>query len=86
MKRRAPLTTLLSRAADHIAGQLADRLADPVENEKVRRRIPRVLAASKSPLAWQGLFRQLRDERFEIRQRCARGLEKMLHENPEFRP
>ena len=76
----------LSRAADQIAGQLADRLADPAENEKVRRRIPRVLAASKSPLAWQGLFRQLRDERFEIRQRCARGLEKMLQNHPEFRP
>lgn len=76
----------LSRAADNIAGQLADRMADPLENEKVRRRIPRVLAASKSPLAWQGLFRQLLDERFEIRQRCARGLEKMLHEHPEFRP
>ena len=76
----------LSRAADHIAGQLADRLADPMENEKVRRRIPRVLAASKSPLAWQGLFRQLRDERFEIRQRCAKGLEKMLEANPEYRP
>ena len=76
----------LSRAADQIAGQLADRLADPAENEKVRRRIPRVLAASKSPLAWQGLFRQLRDDRFEIRQRCARGLEKMLQDSPEYRP
>jgi ATP:ADP antiporter, AAA family len=77
---------VLCRAADQIAGQLADRLADPAENEKVRRRIPRVLAASRSPLAWQGLFRQLRDERFEIRQRCARGLEKMLQEHPEYRP
>jgi hypothetical protein len=76
----------LSRAADNIAGQLADRLADPMENEKVRRRLPRVLAASKSPLAWKGLFQQLRDERFEIRQRCARGLEKMLESNPEYRP
>jgi ATP:ADP antiporter, AAA family len=76
----------LSRAADNIAGQLADRLADPAENQKVRRRIPRVLAASKSPLAWQGLFQQLCDERFEIRQRCARGLEKMLEANPECRP
>jgi AAA family ATP:ADP antiporter len=77
---------ILSRAADLIAGQLADRLADPSENEKIRRRIPRVLAASKSPLAWQGLLRQLRDERFEIRQRCARALEKMAQDNPEFRP
>ncbi|MGE5325441.1 MAG: hypothetical protein ACM3NO_00260, partial [Deltaproteobacteria bacterium] len=76
----------LSRAVDQIAGQLADRLADPAENEKIRRRIPRVLGSSKSPLAWQGLFRQLRDERFEIRQRCARALEKILQENPEFRP
>ena len=76
----------LSRAVDQIAGQLTDRLADPAENEKVRRRIPRVLAASKSPLAWHGLFRQLRDDRFEIRQRCARALEKMLQANPEFRP
>ena len=77
---------ILSRAANLIAGQLADRLADPAENEKVRRRIPRVLAASKSPLAWQGLLRQLRDERFEIRERCARALEKMAQENPECRP
>jgi len=76
----------LSRATDNIAGQLADRLADPMENERVRRRIPRVLAASKSPLAWQGLFRQLRDDRFEIRQRCAKALEKMLPNNPEFQP
>ncbi|HYV63863.1 MAG TPA: hypothetical protein VE958_14360, partial [Bryobacteraceae bacterium] len=76
----------LSRAADSIAGQLADRLADPAENEKIRRRIPRVLAASKNPLAWHGLFRQLRDERFEIRQRCGRALEKMLQSNPEYRP
>jgi ATP:ADP antiporter, AAA family len=76
----------LSRAVDQIAGQLTDRLADPAENEKIRRRIPRVLAASKSPLAWHGLFRQLRDDRFEIRQRCARALEKMLQANPEFRP
>jgi hypothetical protein len=77
---------VLARAVDQIAGQLADRLADPAENEKVRRRIPRLLAASKSPLASQGLFRQLRDERFEIRQRCARGLEKMVQDNPEYRP
>jgi ATP:ADP antiporter, AAA family len=76
----------LSRAVDQIAGQLADRLADPAENEKIRRRIPRVLAASKSPLAWQGLFRQLRDDRFEIRQRCSRALEKMLEQTPEYRP
>jgi hypothetical protein len=76
----------LSRAADTIAGQLADRLADPMENERIRRRIPRVLAASKNPLAWEGLFGQLRDERFEIRQRCAKGLEKILQRNPEFQP
>lgn len=76
----------LSRTVDQIAGQLADRLADPAENEKVRRRIPRVLAGSKNPLAWQALLRQLRDERFEIRQRCGRALEKMLQANPEFRP
>jgi hypothetical protein len=77
---------VLCRAADRIAGQLADRLADPKENEKIRRRIPRVLAGSKNPLAWDGLFRQLRDERFEIRQRCARALEKMLEAHPGFRP
>jgi len=77
---------VLCGAADQIAGQLADRLADPSENEKVRRRIPRVLAGSKSPLAYQGLLRQLRDDRFEIRQRCARALEKMLEANPEYRP
>jgi HEAT repeat protein len=77
---------VLCRVADRIAGQLADRLSDASENEKVRRRIPRVLAGCKSPLAWDGLFRQLRDERFEIRQRCARALERMLQTNPGFQP
>jgi hypothetical protein len=77
---------VLCGSADSIAGQLADRLADPKEDEKIRRRIPRVLAGCKNPLAWNALFRQLRDERFEIRQRCARALEKLLQENPGFQP
>ena len=76
----------LSKNVDRIAGQLIDRLADSSANDKIRRRLPRILAGSKNRLAWDGLFRQLGDERFEIRLRCGRALEKIQQTNPAYRP
>jgi AAA family ATP:ADP antiporter len=67
-------------------GQLADRLADPNADSKIRRRIPRLLGASKNPLAWDALFRQLGDSNFEIRYRCGRALAEIGERHPEFRP
>jgi len=78
--------TVLGKFADRIAGQLADTLADPSVDFKIRKRIPKILAACKSGPAWEGLHRQLRDERFEIRLRCARALEQILERHPECRP
>jgi hypothetical protein len=68
------------------AGQLADRLADPSTDAKIRRRIPRLLATSKNPLAWDALFRQLADASFEIRYRCGRALAEIGERHPEFHP
>lgn len=76
----------LCRGVEHIAGQLIDRLADESADIKLRRRLPRILAGSKARLARDGLFRQLRDDHFEIRLRCGRALEKILENNPGFRP
>jgi len=84
----------LAKNAAHIAGQLVDRLADTSVSQQVRRRIPRILASavprwegcSGCAVAWSGLFGQLNDERFEIRVRCAKALEKLLERNPQFGP
>jgi hypothetical protein len=78
--------SVLGKFADRIAGQLADALADPSVDFKIRKRIPKILAACKNGPAWEGLHRQLRDERFEIRLRCARALEQILEHHPECRP
>jgi AAA family ATP:ADP antiporter len=66
---------------DRVSGQLGDALADSTIDLNIRRRIPRILAAGKSPLAHAALVRQLHDERFEIRQRCAKALEKICETN-----
>jgi hypothetical protein len=78
--------SVLGKFADRIAGQLADALADPSVDFKIRKRIPKILAACKNGPAWEGLHRQLRDERFEIRLRCARALEQILLRHPECQP
>ena len=68
------------------SGQLADRLADTATDPKIRRRIPRLLASSSNPLAWDALFRQLSGGEFEIRYRCGRALAEVAERHPEFRP
>jgi len=76
----------LQRTSFRIAGQLVDALLDPTLDQQVRLRIPRLLTASGTRLAWTGLFQGLDDPDFEIRCRCARALDFMFHSHSEFRP
>jgi ATP:ADP antiporter, AAA family len=76
----------LRQTGDRIAGQLVDALQNPASTYNVRKRIPKVLASFQSRLAWDGLVAHLLDERFEVRTRCAKALEKMLVRRPEYRP
>lgn len=81
-----PAHDALVKAAPHIAGQLVDYLSSSANDLKVRRRLPRILATAGNRIAWDGLLAGLDDERFEIRARCARSLEKMMQRNAGFQP
>ncbi len=76
----------LSRSIFRHSGQLVDCLLDESQSHVLRARIPRLLALCDSPVAWDGLFGGLADQRFEIRYRCGRGLDTMLQRHPEFKP
>lgn len=76
----------LVRAGDGVAGQLVDALRNPSSSYNVRKRLPKVLGSSQSRAAWDGLIENLGDERFEVRTRCAKALERILAKKPEFRP
>jgi AAA family ATP:ADP antiporter len=76
----------LKKAGDRIAGQLVDALGNPASTYNVRKRIPKVLASCQSRSAWEGLTAHLQDQRFEVRTRCAKALEKILARHPEYRP
>jgi len=76
----------LTKAGDRIAGQLVDALDDQATPYNVRKRIPKVLASCQNRAAWDGLMAHLTDERFDVRVRCARALERILAKKPEFRP
>jgi hypothetical protein len=59
-------------------------LLDPAEDFAIRRRLVTVLAASRSPQAFQGLFEAMRDRRFEVRFRAARALAYLAGEIPRL--
>jgi ATP:ADP antiporter, AAA family len=67
----------LRKAAPRTTGALVDALLDPEVDPSVRRRIPRVLKISKSPLAIRGLVEALRDPVFEVRRQVGLALEQM---------
>ncbi|MFN0152028.1 MAG: Npt1/Npt2 family nucleotide transporter, partial [bacterium] len=73
----------LRAALPKISGLLVDALLDPDEDFAVRRRIPRVLAASSAPAAVDGLLRGLDDKRFEVRYQCGRALARIRERSPE---
>lgn len=70
---------VLQRDVRSITGVLVDHLTNQAEVDfGIRRRIPRLLAFSDSPLALHGLLAGLDDERFEVRFRCARALDSLM--------
>jgi hypothetical protein len=76
----------LKKNADAIAGQLVDAMQNPSSTFNVRKRIPKVLSSCKNRVGCDGLVAHLSDERFEVRIRCAKALEKILARAPELRP
>jgi len=76
----------LKKSGDRISGQLVDALKNLENPFNVRKRIPKILSSCQSRAAWDGLAAHLLDERFEVRTRCAKALEKILARRPEFRP
>lgn len=64
----------LRKAAPLCTGQLLDALLDPAQDPVVRRRIPRVLKALPTQRVADGLLLGLRDERADLRYRCAQAL------------
>lgn len=81
----ADVASALRIAAPRSTGQLLDALLDPTLDAVVRRRIPRVLRATPTQRAADGLFQGLHDERFDIRYRCAQALMKLRAQNPALR-
>jgi len=77
----ADVLQALRSAAGNSAGQMVDTLLDPLHPEKVRRRLPVVLAFSDSPLAIAGLTGALRDASWNVQFRAARGLQMLKRRN-----
>jgi len=75
----------LTKAGDRIAGQLVDALQNTASPYNIRKRLPKVMSSCQSRVAWDGLMAHLADDRFEVRARCAKALERILSKKPEFR-
>lgn len=80
-----PARRLLLQDADKHVGLLVDFLLDESQDFAVRRRIPRVLAATKSQRGLDGLMQALEDARFEVRFQCGRALDYLHRNAPEIR-
>ena len=76
----------LLAVAERSTGQLIDILLDPEQPLKLRRRIPRVLRAVAHPRAARGLSDGLFDAEFDVRQRSAVALLKLVDKNPDLKP
>lgn len=79
-------TQALLGVAERSVGQLVDTLLDAEQPLKLRRRIPRVLRSVAHPRAARGLADGLFDPEFDVRQRSALALLRLLEQNPELRP
>jgi ATP:ADP antiporter, AAA family len=75
----------LRRAAPRVTGQLVDAMLDASVDPVVRRRIPRVLKASPTARAAQGLVEALDDRAFEIRAAAAAALAAIHERSPSVR-
>jgi AAA family ATP:ADP antiporter len=72
--------------AERSVGQLVDTLLDTEQPLKLRRRIPRVLRSVPHARAARGLSDGLFDPEFDVRQRSAVALLRLVDKNPELRP
>jgi ATP:ADP antiporter, AAA family len=75
----------LRRVAASVVGQLTDALVEPTTEFTIRRRLPRVFAATGTPRAIEGLLAGLEDPRFEVRYQCGRALAR-IHDADPSRP
>lgn len=73
----------LRHADPPVTGLLLDHLLDEDEEFAIRRRIPRALPVSDSPLLVHGLLEGLSADRFEIRYQCAIALARIHERHPE---
>jgi ATP:ADP antiporter, AAA family len=76
----------LRLVAPTVVGQLTDALVDPGTEFTIRRRLPRVLAATSTPRAVEGLLAGLEDSRFEVRYQCGRALARIQDAEPSRIP
>lgn len=76
----------LSRSVSEHLALLARTLRDPQVPLGVRRRLPRVFAASSEPAAVRGLMMALDDEDFELRFRAGRALSRLCARRPRLTP
>ena len=67
-------TRALRASVGTCSGQMLDWLLDGQVDFAIRRRIPRVLAAARSQLVFDGLMQGLGDRRFEVRYQCGRAM------------
>jgi hypothetical protein len=74
----------LRKLAPRVTGQLGDALVDPDTDFAIRRRIPRVLAASPSEPTVRALMAGLADRRFEVRYQCGRALAHLITQMDEL--
>jgi hypothetical protein len=72
----------LHHAVDSATGQIVDMLMDADASPVIRRRLPQVLAGSRSPIAIAGLLHALDDAEFEVRFRSAGALMRSREAHP----
>jgi hypothetical protein len=73
----------LRRVVGTATGQIVDTLIDSGASPVIRRRLPQVLAGSRSPIAIAGLVQALNDSLFEVRFRSAGALMRSHEARPD---
>lgn len=71
---RIPCSQALESVAATCVGQLGDALIDPALGERVRYRVPSILAKVPTTVSVRALANGLSDSDYELRRRCARAL------------
>jgi ATP:ADP antiporter, AAA family len=74
----------LRRLAPRVTGQIVDAMLDPATPSVLRRRLPRVLKASPTPRAVDGLLLALSDARFDVRAQVGQVLVALTEKNPSL--